>query len=428
MYCEKCGKKNDDDSKFCESCGAPLSPVSAPTPTNTVPADTNPVPTATPAFAPTRVRKPIPLMTKLIILLAIVLVAAFGVFYFIASSLSSPERMAEKFFKSVCAQDWDTVYGYCDIPEDTFTTQEMFVKSMKAGAENLSNLDVLNVDVKEAPSETMSDKLGKNYIISYTVAGSESVQTQRVTLLKQKKKSFLFFDSYKVASDDLIATNYRVSVPAGATLTVDDVAVPDTYLDSTSEDTLRDTYVLNYLFANVHTLKVTAPYAEEYTVDFTAYDDGDTTVNGLTMSEDTFQAIGKTAEEYLAAYYNAAIAGEDFSKLSAYLTTDQDQLENMAYRYERIDTVARNEDKTGLKAVTFSNFNPRTTDRSISSDLSFTYSMNFEYTYTRVKKNYSDDTLEDYTPSSSRNGRVTMQFKYENDKWVVYSSSMSLSF
>ena len=39
MFCNKCGKEIDDGSRFCNHCGATLTPEAAPVQTNTAPAD-----------------------------------------------------------------------------------------------------------------------------------------------------------------------------------------------------------------------------------------------------------------------------------------------------------------------------------------------------------------------------------------------------
>lgn len=39
MFCNKCGKEIDDGSRFCNHCGATLTPAPAPVQTNTAPID-----------------------------------------------------------------------------------------------------------------------------------------------------------------------------------------------------------------------------------------------------------------------------------------------------------------------------------------------------------------------------------------------------
>ncbi|MEG0771104.1 MAG: zinc ribbon domain-containing protein, partial [Clostridia bacterium] len=243
MYCEQCGRANEDGSKFCEGCGAVLETennVNNPgvqienqyfngqvaTQNKMQPVNTYAAPAYVynTAVAP-KVKKPITVKQKIIMILIGIIVVAAVVFFGVCYTMSNPENTVKDFFNSTVAHDFSKSYDCLDITQGEFTTKDMFIKMMENKAKGMPKKEILNYNIKEVDANkalngiyesasspksaykntsNTSSGLMKYYTVEYTEKGSSSAQTGSIILIKQKSKSWLFFDSYKVAAEGIV--------------------------------------------------------------------------------------------------------------------------------------------------------------------------------------------------------------------------------
>lgn len=487
MFCEKCGTKNEDEARFCESCGNPLvtlttsqteqvtvdnaavqspeTPVTeastpamsvaeAPTPETPVAEALTPEATAqnTPVQAApvvTKVKKQLTKKQKLIMIIVGALLVVCVAFYLIGSNLSNPKKMVKAYFDCEADGSWDKAYDYLDITSGEFTTKSMYSKMMENSDD--AKKEVMNYSVKEIDSKYISDSsdslynilggsyssknddsddsdsnLFKYYKVEYTEKGSSTKKTEYITLIKQKSKSFFFFDNYKVAVDDLVADEFEVGIPSGATLFLDDVEIKTSNIvkGNTTDYAYKsklDNYKFTEVFSGQHELKVTAPYMEDYSEQITIYDGGSHDVTDIKVSESVASDLNKKSEELINLVYSSAMAGKSFDEIKSNFTSDEDQLEDIESTYTSICSRVKKADGSGLKAIKFSEFEPNSKNTKLSYNLTFEVSQDFNYTYTSLSHSYFSDTITEYTPTSPSTGTLDIDYVYEDGNWVVYS-------
>ena len=194
MFCEKCGTKNEDNSRFCEECGAALevgggcdgvksvsdSPqkntFTAPKLSDTMsetPFNNNSLPKAE--------KKPMSTKNKIILVAIAVLIILCGSLYSFGKIATAPEKIVEKYFENISAQKYEEAYEYMDIESNEFTTKDMFVKVME-NRNGEKEADILNYTIKE---NVENNPLMRKYTITYTQKGNSNTSTINVTLIKQ---------------------------------------------------------------------------------------------------------------------------------------------------------------------------------------------------------------------------------------------------
>ena len=425
MFCQNCGAKNEDAAVFCESCGSKLGDNTGAEPS--APAYDY----GAPAPAP-RARKPMSLARKLILLAAGLAVVAGIVLYTVGSRLSKPENLVKNYFDSYMAYDWDKTYDYLDIPSGEFTTKDMYIKVLEglySEKPEISNM------VIKPPSGSDTDGLVTKYTVEYTVKGQTSPATFDVNLVKQKNKNWLFFDRYKVFADGkIMKTDYRVVVPCDAKLYLDGLEADRSYVQN--NDGEYADYIFPNIFCGRHEIKLTAPYAKDYETSPVIHELLSDTqketridIEDLEITDAAFTELSKKAEELLKAIYASAVAGKGFETLPSYFTKEIHGAEACEAEYETILKRAKNENGTGLKSIAFSGFTVANENRSLSSMVSYKLKARFKYTYTALQKDWWSGNIVEYTPDAPRDsGSITMNFTYEDGKWVVSSLDVSVSY
>ena len=128
MFCPECGKKNLSEAKFCEHCGAKIVD------------DTKVIKEK----KPKKDKKPMSKKNKIIISIIIVLCVILTIVGLILSNNYKPSKVALEYFTALMENDTDKLYDYISVPENEFTTKEMF---KKVNDDNDDDDDLLNYKV-----------------------------------------------------------------------------------------------------------------------------------------------------------------------------------------------------------------------------------------------------------------------------------------
>lgn len=181
MFCENCGAKVDDDSKFCISCGAVIkreepeqeTPIEKDLPPSTTPAQNlSPAPSQIPVYDPAqapiqdytyanqpigapvyapapagfpmqqaKLKKRFPLWAILTICISAVVITAIIIFFVIASGASNPQKTVEKYFTAVTSKDYSGAYDMLNYENKDFTSKEAYIAFMKQADELKSSAE-----------------------------------------------------------------------------------------------------------------------------------------------------------------------------------------------------------------------------------------------------------------------------------------------
>ena len=193
MFCPKCGTKNEDDARFCASCGAPLedNTVQAPAaeqmtapqaPESTQEAAQQPQMTAQQpqmtgqqpqmtaqqpqVQAPAAPKQPMSAKQRKSIITGAAVAALVIIFIIAGSVLSSPKRIAQKYFKASMEGQWEKAFKYMDLPKGDFITKELLAKTL----EDRDAKDITNYEVVE--DEDYDSKIAKKFYVTYYTKGN----------------------------------------------------------------------------------------------------------------------------------------------------------------------------------------------------------------------------------------------------------------
>ena len=390
MFCPECGKKNADDAKFCEFCGVKIAEESK-------------------VILPKKPKKPMKKKTKIIIIVVIVLVFVLGGGGLILSNNFKPSKIATEYFEALINNDTDKIYDYINIPENEFTTKEIFKKVVET-----EDADVVNYQM--VSEEKSSDGLSAQVTFSYTVEGRQNPLTQTIYLVKDKKNKLLIFDNWKISDgSSLVEEDYEITTFKDATLKLEGVTVDKKYKKD-SDDSDYDTFVIPALFKGEYDVQMTLKngLTTESTLDVGDYS---SSLNTLELSDKDEKSLENTIKEDVKKLYDSAIGNKSFSDIKGdfeYKDSDLSDLEDAYGSFAR--SIQNNE----LKEYNLTSLD---VDRISVTDDGYLYvTVNLEYKYT-VKEYFSDDTV-----SKSDEDTAYLTFDYNDGFKLVDMTSLATYF
>ena len=439
MFCPECGTKNDDDARFCENCGTKLQEQEitqgkeqgqnqAQTQVQAQPKPANVVP-----------RQPMSSKTKMILVLAALVVVAIIVFSVVGNKLTDPERIALNYFKDVASADWEKVYNYYDLSESEFVNKSMYKKAVEKNEKidytnyaikndnDLSNLLESN-DTDNSKNQGISRKIKIEYALKNS---NDTNLTYTVKLVKAKKKKLLFFDNWKVVPEDMLAKDYSIRTLKNVTVKLDGIELSDKYLkekssnseseSSSNYESKLNTYEIPSLFKGNHKIEFTGKFIEKYkdNIKVSATSDYCYSYTNPEIKESIVEELEDKSEDVVKKLYEAAIDNKEFDSLELPYKFYKDNKDDIEDRY---DDLVDNMDKTSysseiaVKSIDLKEFEI-TDDNSYIDEgtISATIAYKSEYEAEFAKK------VEDKEEKKKDEGNVsgTISYKYDDGEWKI---------
>jgi hypothetical protein len=441
MFCQNCGKENKDESIFCSSCGSKIieeQPIKEEDSINNVTEDSinlqnnaenkdsinqqdnskndyynvnNNKPNTTAIK-----RKPIPLKVKVGIIVGCVVVALITTLYIVGSSLSSPQKVAEKYMQSQVDKDWEKTYDYLSIQESDFITKDLYLKMKSQDSDD----DIVSYTIQKDDDDNNND-LEKYVNVSYKVKGSSNNEKKILNLVKEDDKFLFFFSKWKVASDDQIQKNYNIFVPNGTKAYLDGIEISDNYLndDGNSDDRSYNSYKINEVFNGTHKIKVTSDIYNDFETDVTDKLGANVNLKDMELKDECKAETEKIAKEFLEKYYNSVISGKDFSDIKDYISNDTDVQDEMKVTYSNVQSDAIDKEKNlGVNKITFSNVTAKAAAGNGSTG-KVKVNVKFNYQYSGKRQKFFSDEIEDFTSDDEKATNKDFYFDYVDGKWVI---------
>lgn len=294
MYCENCGAKIEDDSIFCEECGTKVENVNS---EQTRIQNKNQTNIGKQSISREKICQTLKKFwqnNKKSIIFSVIVIILLAAFIIIGSIISSPARIAKKYFKAYIKNDYSTMYDMGDFNKDFclmskdnyleiknkeskisdevlgFTIKEEKIESSYSDADDefIDNYfggyanDYYEAKKEEEKRIAEQNRLQKTFIITYWMQGEINEHTMTLTLNLQNKKTLLFFDKYMVVNSD-VKKDLPVSIPKGTTLIIDGNEISSEYIYSEPDATLSyDRYVIPYIFSGKHNIEITSDLYE----------------------------------------------------------------------------------------------------------------------------------------------------------------------
>lgn len=312
-------------------------------------------------------------MIKIVLTLAVC--AGIGIFFALGNRAGSSRRYAEEYFSNYVTNNYKGMYDMIECKESQFINYENFVN--KCEGEKIYG-SITGYDFSK-PVEH-GDKV--TYVVSYFMGPDTRTNTYTITLKKQKKRTHLFFNTWKVSVDRMIIKDYSIDVPVGTNVTMDgeDISV---YKKGTSEDGTTDNYVINEMFSGDHTIAVNLDATGEITK--TQYVMGNNesvkiTTNDFAMKPDVQQKLYEYSTFVVKSMYEYAMDKtknvEDISML--YAGTDEAKASARA-TYDMISAAIQKPDGASLRMLDIKTLSPSIDNFTYPDRVSVTVKYNYEF-------------------------------------------------
>lgn len=390
MFCPECGKKNEEGAQFCEHCGAKIVEESK-------------------VVLPKQPRKPMKKKTKIIIIVAAILVLVLGVGGFVLSESFKPSKIATEYFEALMNNDTNKLYDYIDVPKNEFTTKKIFTEVTDSEKKNMVNYQVVS-------EEKSSDGLSAQVKISYTLEGRQTPLTATIYLVKDKKNKMLIFDNWKISDgSSLVEKDYEITVFKDATVKLEGVEVDKKYKED-SDSTRYDTYVIPALFKGEYDVEVTLKNGLKTTskVDVNNYG---TNINTFELSDKDEKALEEAIKDNVNKLYKSAIDQKAFGDIKGDFEYEGSDLDDLEDAYESFARYIKNNELLSYEATDVK------VDRLSVTEKGYIYvTVDIDYKYS-AKKYFSDETVSD-TDSDT----AYLTFDYSDGFKLVDMTSLTTYF
>ena len=443
MYCPNCGKLNPQEDKFCMYCGAQL-----------IDNQNTPAQPAARAVSLGEVRQNLTggvqgivglARRYLAVTIAVLLVVLVLVVYVLLNGLVfSPKATVERYFDAMRSGDTQALYDCMDLPESDFTTYEAFctmweqmdkpslqnmtgyeITEARSGRTSSGSVDPLALllsgadldDYADGTEAAVGSSLVKNYQVSCHISGSDEIQIIPVQLIGQPAAGGLFKE-YKVLSD-YTALNYSVTVPVGATVTVDSIPLTGA---TTSEE--GDVYQIPAIFRGNHTIAVESPLGgltEDVTIE--GYDGEAYTCSRIPYSDATRTALFEQGKTQLNSIMAAAMSRQGWPA-DVTVTSDPDAAADVANTFQRLQENLYDTDRgSGYTSFQFTEITDESGQNQdfSSADAYYSCAMEFQYNYTRRYVNWRDEVEMN---NGSSYGSAYLDYVYQDGAWQLCGLSV----
>ena len=280
MFCPECGVKNTENAVFCENCGnriadepqkispriPPLTPIVIPEPPvenfRSEEFERAQVPVVENFRNEEFKHAQVPVVEKkrgrgvrkfILVELVVLALVGFG-FYTLSQVITNPKEIAYRYIVDVHNRNWNNLYNSLSLPKSEFINKEMLMK----GNPSTDSMDVENYTISDI--EFSPDRHKASVTIDYNLPGVVNSSSTQVNLIKQAKKKYLIFDSWKIVPEFVVA-DYEVKVPTNSQVTLGGVALePSLIKDQNVEFTY---YQIPMVFDGNYEVKVVLESMED---------------------------------------------------------------------------------------------------------------------------------------------------------------------
>lgn len=403
MVCYRCGMQQKEDALFCENCGAALknpvsvAPVMPPDCSNDVP------------YGASSGYMAKSMETWKILLIVEIIAAVFAVVVLFqnVTSFFGAQKVGERFFAAVTNGDWEEAYRMLEVDESEFINAAAFRKANESNGS--STVNTYSVSEKRNLEQGLN---GTTITITYRKKGDSNDSTYNVYLNRQAKKQYLFFDNWKVASNQYMVQDFTISVPKGASAAIDGVPLSKSYLSGSEED--GDSYTIPYLFAGRHEAEISMESMETVKESFDTAYDSSYRLYSMQVSEEAVQQALNMAGSNLQKIYAAALHCSTFPAIAELFTTNQEA--GIEESYQTFMESMQEEGYSKIESLDMSKISGTAESYMEDGRAVIEVYMPFHYALTY---SYEDWDGKRQTDTYKDEDSVTFYFIYENGSWVL---------
>ncbi len=360
MYCPECGTKNDENAVFCENCGtrlketesesydvyemdAPAEPdtetdsldltedLSTDTRTDAAPeedldSEAEEAGEETKQEKGKKEKEKRPLSKKgrrAQIISVLAAVAAVIILIACCNFLLGSSHIAEKYASAALKGNWSVAYDNMYVQKKgEFTTKEAFVTAATVAEDSSIGEKYTILSVNKQSGSLFHTTYDVKYATADAVTGSMTLDLKRDGLFWKVEPT----EGHKEGS-------YSISVPEGATVTVDKIIVSDQYKVSTDDGS--DTYTISPIFGDIHYVEVTGDNVDNI-VQLVKAPEGETAAVTAKYNEETIKEVVTKAATDLRSILNAAVQDMKVTAVDAISESYEETKEELLNKYESL--------------------------------------------------------------------------------------------
>lgn len=405
MFCPECGHKNLKEANFCEECGSKIK--EAPKSTK-----------ITKILKRKKKKKPLTKEIKIAICAGVIaIVVIIGILVYGAKT-SNPKTVATNYFDAVTKVDVDKLYRYLNVENSEYVNKDIYKEIIKEDIENADEDKIVNYEVTDVT--VSDDELTAEVTFKYIKDDSTLPHTMKINLIKLKEKRLLFFDKWKVNESSVkTVSDYVLTVPKDAEITIANKKVTDKYLSKDRSTLTKDVYVLPEVFTLEYPVKAKLKSGIEFETTFRVNSYSRSATLSLVDAE-VPEKMQKQMKEYLnkeiSGIYSNALAGKSFEDVKK----DMDIAENYETTIKKVyDNVVSATSSTSNKLTKFEIEEFDLERATINSNEDFYLRLEMDYEYTVSYKN--GDVEETKTKSSS--AYIVASLVYKDGKIFIKTIS-----
>lgn len=432
MFCSNCGAQLPDDAEFCSNCGQKIEPASASEPASDAAAKAE----AAMDVAKTSnffQSKFLPGVKKYLkwIIVGVVVILAIVAFFVTGSVMSNPGNVVTSFLSNLANNNYAAAFDQLNVEESEFVNGDTFAQYISEQETDFSEYrnyrvlpynDYVRLQADEYGLGSLTDayleeESGDGSTLSYVAVAPDDSDGLQFTLVKQDSNFLLFWPTYKIDTEGMLADATIYTLP-DSTVAIDGINVPAGTADEDTPDGCVP-YTVPAILGGDHTLTITNPLAEDYESDISVYSGYTRTVSDLTLSEEVIQGRFEASQELLPTLVNGAIANTAFDDLGIAVTSDSSALADIKEAYDDLLADLHDDDGTGLKSITFTDFEDTSYYDELDSDLTYGSRVRFRYDYVATVRDYGTDQLVDEASTYTHSSNLSVEYAYENGSWVL---------
>ena len=418
MFCPECGVENLNVAVFCENCGVKISQKSQKQ-NLTVPDSSHHeilesfkenLKGAGLERNQSQVvkKKPWSGIRKLIYVeLAILFLVGIG-FYNVGKIITSPEKIAYRYLVNVHNRNWNEVYGNLSLPQTDFINKEMLLK----GNPSSEAISIENYFISDL-------QLGNNgnsalVTLDYVFPGKLDRMYTQVNLIKQAKKKFLIFDSWKIVPE-FVVNDYEIMVPISSRVTLGGIILESNLIYN--EDEYFAYYRIPMIFVGNYEIKVEQESMED-SVQVVDTQSGYFNLSKMALDQEVQKELLIEAGDVFKATHEAAFTKSNFSAIKNLFSTEISSASNHEAEYLELFDELRVGYDYGVKYLSFNKIDANT-DYYIYEGKTYVHvTLDFDYQYQYYDENMWGERYEDTFESS---GEAFYVFELNKGDWEIVS-------
>lgn len=329
-----------------------------------------------------------------------------------------PEAVAERYCKAYIQENWKKAGRLSDLPKNGYVTQDEYVSYMKKNAVT----GISGYEIKETKENRQTEVESGGKQRAFTVAyKTEDNKEKTLIVQKQKKRNFLFFTDWKVSSDEIVANDFNLYLPAGSKAWIDDIKLTEDSKLKDDSDNLEQYKVS--LIEGEHKIKVKVPCFRMYRSGFRASDKGNATISKMKISENGKKKFNRKMQDILNAYVKAAKAGKSFSEVAGLFEKDSSCKKENKEFYNDLKKQLGSGDGYITKEVKLDNYEGKYVISGVTGVVRGTLSYDYKVTFKEENKDESRSVSEtgDGVEDADGSSQMSAEFVYQNGSYQLRS-------